>query len=204
MFAIGRVELDSNLLLAPIAGYCDLAFRLLVRRIHIAIPGQDQLGRVGLACTDLLSPHGIVRQNTKSMRLAATCAEDQPLSMQLYGVDPGVLVPAAQWAAANGASVIDINMGCPVDKVTKKNGGSKLLCDLPSTIKLAKQIVNAVEIPVTAKIRLGWDDETLVAPTLAPAWLVWASRRSPFMVVRHNRNFAASVATKRFGMLSMS
>jgi len=169
MLTIGNVQLDSNLLLAPIAGYCDLAFRLVVRAITCPIPGTDRLAGVGLACTDLLSPHAILRQNSKSLRLAATCVDDQPLCMQLYGVDPKILVPAAQWAAEHGAAIIDINMGCPVDKVTKKNGGSKLLCDPSGTVQLAKQIVRAVKIPVTAKIRLGWDEQSIVAPSLAPA-----------------------------------
>ncbi len=166
---IGSVQLVSNLLLAPIAGYCDLAFRLVVRRITHPIPSSDRVAGVGLACTDLLCPQAILNQRTKSQWLAATCPQDQPLCMQLYGVDPAILAQAAQWAAQHGATVIDINMGCPVDKVTKKNGGSKLLCDPPSTIQLAKRIVDAVRLPVTAKIRLGWDDASIVGPTLAPA-----------------------------------
>ena len=102
------------------------------------------------------------------MRLAATCSQDQPLCMQLYGTDAAVLSQAAVWAAKNGAAIVDINMGCPVDKVTKKNGGSKLLCDPVSAVRLAKQVVEAVPVPVTAKIRLGWDDQTVVGPFIAP------------------------------------
>ncbi len=170
---IGTVELRSNLLLAPIAGYCDLAFRLVVRKIACPLPGDlAQPGRVagvGLACTDLLCPQAVLNENTKSMWLAATCPEDQPLCMQLYGVDPDIMAQAAVWAQQHGATIIDINMGCPVDKVTKKNGGSKLLCDPQGTIKLAKRLVDAVGVPVTAKIRLGWDDGSIVGPTLAPA-----------------------------------
>lgn len=169
MLRIGSVTLKNNLLLAPIAGYCDLAFRLVVRRITRPIPGTDRVAGVGLACTDLLCPQAILKGNAKSMWLAATCPEDQPLSMQLYGVDPDLLAEAAVWAQGHGATLIDINMGCPVDKVTKKNGGSKLLCDPPSTVKLAQRIVNAVTVPVTAKIRLGWDDSSIVGPSLAPA-----------------------------------
>ena len=89
--------------------------------------------------------------------------------MQLYGVDADIMAQAAQWAVEHGATTVDINMGCPVNKVTKKNGGSMLLCDPPSTVKLAKQIVDAVDVPVTAKIRLGWNDDRIVGPMLAPA-----------------------------------
>lgn len=167
--SIGPIRLDTNLLLAPIAGYCDLAFRLIVRRISCPIPGGAGRAGVGLACTDLLCPQALLKGNPKSIWLAATNPQDRPLCMQLYGVDPAILVRAAVWAVEHGASIVDLNMGCPVDKVTKKNGGSKLLCDLASTVSLARQVVNAVDVPVTAKIRLGWDDQTIVAPDLAPA-----------------------------------
>jgi nifR3 family TIM-barrel protein len=163
MLKIGHVTLETNVLLAPIAGYCDLAFRLVVRGIR------GPSGGVGLAFTDLLCPQAVLSENMKSMWLAATCAEDQPLCMQLYGADAGMMAEAAVWAEGHGARIIDINMGCPVDKVTKKNGGSKLLCDPGSTVRLARRVVEAVKVPVTAKIRLGWDDSCLVGPSLAPA-----------------------------------
>ena len=148
MLRIGNVQLGSNLLLAPIAGYCDLAFRLVVRKMTCPIPARGSnnsnaptVAGVGLACTDLLCPQAVLNENAKSLWLAATCPEDQPLCMQLYGTDPGTLSEAAVWAAEHGATTVDINMGCPVDKVTKKNGGSKLLCDPPSTVRLAKRVV---------------------------------------------------------------
>lgn len=163
MLRIGHVELETNLLLAPIAGYCDLAFRRVVRSIR------GEHGGAGLTCTDLLCPQAILSENEKSLWLAATSDDDKPVCMQLYGADPDIMAQAAQWAQAHGATTIDINMGCPVDKVTKKNGGSKLLCDPASTIELAKAVVKAVTVPVTAKIRLGWDDSCLVGTTLGPA-----------------------------------
>jgi nifR3 family TIM-barrel protein len=163
MLRIGSVNLATNVLLAPIAGYCDLAFRLVVR----SITGPS--GGVGLACTDLLCPQAILSENHKSLWLAATCPEDQPVCMQLYGAQADILADAARWAEAHGATTIDINMGCPVDKVTKKNGGSMLLCSPDSTIALAKRVVESVKVPVTAKLRLGWNDGEIVAPTLAPA-----------------------------------
>ena len=150
MLRIGNVQLDSPALLAPMAGHTDLPFRLLCR----------ELGGVGLASTDLLNCHSILRECPKAMQLAATCEADSPLSMQLYGNSQDPLPEAALWAIDHG-----------VDKVAKKNGGSLLLCDPESTIRLAEKIVETVTprtgVPVTAKIRLGWDDDCIVGPSLA-------------------------------------
>jgi nifR3 family TIM-barrel protein len=158
---IGDVELETNLLLAPIAGYCDLPFRLVVRSLR------GPSGGVGLACTDLLCPQAVLGENEKSLWLAATSPRDRPLCMQLYGADGDIMAQAALWAQDHGATTIDINMGCPVDKVTKKNGGSMLLCNPAHTAeRLAAKVVRAVRIPVTAKIRLGWDDRSLITRTL--------------------------------------
>jgi nifR3 family TIM-barrel protein len=155
---IGPVSLATNLLLAPIAGYCDLAFRLVAR----------SCGGVGMACTDLLCPEGVLRENRKSMELAMTCEADSPLCMQLYGGNVELLCEAARWAEDRGAHVIDINMGCPVDKITKRDGGSKLLCDPDNTMRMVERIVRVLrQTPLTAKLRLGWDDTCIVAPQLA-------------------------------------
>lgn len=155
---IGQLELASNLLLAPIAGYCDLSFRLVAR----------SCGGVGLACTDLLCPEGVLRENRKSMELAMTCEADSPLCMQLYGGNVDLLCEAARWAEDRGAHVIDINMGCPVDKITKRDGGSKLLCDPDRTLGMVDRIKSTLRhTPLTAKLRLGWDDSCIIAPYLA-------------------------------------
>lgn len=158
---IAHVQLASNLLLAPIAGYCDLAFRTICR----------EYGGLGLACTDLLSPQGLLRGTATSLDLAKSNDFDKPICMQLYGADPAIMADGAKWAADHGATIVDINMGCPVDKVTKKDGGSRLLC-IPDT---AQRVVTAVRaalepynIPVTAKMRLGWFDDQPVAEWLAP------------------------------------
>ncbi|MCB9838703.1 MAG: tRNA dihydrouridine synthase DusB [Phycisphaeraceae bacterium] len=162
---IGPVALASNVMLAPVANYCDLAFRIITRA----------WGGVGLACTDLLSPHGLLRGTQQSLDLARTHDLDQPVGMQLYGRDPDILADGARWAVAHGATVVDINMGCPVDKVAKKNGGSLLLRDACATQRLTERVVEAVDrssggrVPTTAKLRLGWDDDSIVAPTLARA-----------------------------------
>ncbi|MBL9150462.1 MAG: tRNA dihydrouridine synthase DusB [Phycisphaerae bacterium] len=162
---IGQLTLETPLLLAPIAGHCDLPFRILCR----------EEGGVGLASTDLLNSRAILKETPRTLDLAATNGLDQPCGMQLYGNASDPLPEAAVWAVDHGARLIDINMGCPVDKVAKKNGGSLLLCDVPSTVELAARIVRAVErhssgrVPVTAKMRLGWDPEHKVAPALARA-----------------------------------
>ncbi|MCC5785370.1 MAG: tRNA-dihydrouridine synthase [Phycisphaerales bacterium] len=152
---IGPVPLESNLLLAPIAGWCDLAWRVTVR----------SLGGVGLACTDLLSPQGLLRGSEASLDIARTNDFDRPIGMQLYGSDPAIMADGAKWAADHGATVVDINMGCPVDKVTKKDGGSKLMCCIPGAVAIAEAVRAALpeEVPLTAKMRLGWDEQAYEA-----------------------------------------
>lgn len=163
MLQIGPLTLDSPLLLAPIAGHCDLAFRMLCR----------EQGGVGLASTDLLNSRAILNGAPRTLELAATNEFDSPCGMQLYGNSEDPLPEAACWAIDHGAKLIDINMGCPVDKVAKKHGGSLLLRDCAATGRLTERIVEAVRrhslgrVPVTAKMRLGWDSEHFVAPRLA-------------------------------------
>jgi tRNA-dihydrouridine synthase B len=155
---IGSLQLATNLLLAPIAGYCDVSFRLIARAC----------GGVGLAVTDLLCPEGVLRENYRSMQLARTTEDDSPISMQLYGGDVDKLCDAARWCEDRGAHVIDINMGCPVDKITKRDGGSKLLCNPDHTVRMVEKIRAAIRhTPLTSKMRLGWDDSCIVAPALA-------------------------------------
>lgn len=142
MFRIGPLVPATNLLLAPIAGYCDLAFRTICR----------EYGGLGLACTDLLSPQGLLRGTATSLDLARTNDFDKPIGMQLYGADPEIMAQGARWAVEHGATVVDINMGCPVDKVTKKDGGSKLLTDLSRAVAIAARVVKELEkCPVSAE-----------------------------------------------------
>tara|TARA_R110000868_G_scaffold119469_1_gene316395 strand:+ start:59219 stop:60358 length:1140 start_codon:yes stop_codon:yes gene_type:complete len=149
----GLVALETNLMLAPIAGWCELAWRVCVRGLN------GPTGGVGLACTDLLNSQGLLCDEGASRDLARTNELDRPIGMQLYGADPGHLAEGARWCAEHGASVVDINMGCPVDKICKKNGGSKLMCDLGNTYEIFEAVRDALpdSIPLTAKMRLGWD-----------------------------------------------
>ncbi|MBI1371689.1 MAG: tRNA dihydrouridine synthase DusB [Phycisphaera sp.] len=158
MLRIGDVQLDTNLLLAPVAGHCDLPFRLVARAC----------GGVGIAFTDLLCPHGVLKQNEQTRWLMATNDADRPLGMQLYGQDPELMAEAAKWAVDEGATTLDINMGCPVDKVTKTYAGSMMLCTPDHTVEVAERLVKTVgdRVPVTAKTRLGFYDGELTAPTL--------------------------------------
>lgn len=159
MLRIGNVQLRTNVLLAPVAGHCDLPFRLVARAC----------GGVGLAFTDLLCPHGILKQNKETRWLTATHPDDQPLGMQLYGNDADLMAEAARWSVDHGATTIDINMGCPVDKVTKTFAGSMMLCTPDHTVGVARRLVESVgdRVPVTAKLRLGYHEGELTAPALA-------------------------------------
>ena len=157
MLVIGKLKLDSNLLLSPISGYCDLAFRLAIR----------PLGGLALACTDLVNPRGVLRQTRKSMEILQTDPADRPLCVQLYGREPAPMAEAARWCRDQGVDVLDINMGCPAMKITRHGAGAALLKDSSAALQLAEAVVRAVDLPVTIKMRLGWTSESLVAPQLA-------------------------------------
>jgi tRNA-dihydrouridine synthase B len=158
---IGSLTLASRFTLAPLAGYTNLAFRQCVREI----------GGLGLATTDLVSSRAIREGSKKTLELLATTPADRPLSVQIYGADPGEMAAAAQWLEAEDrATVIDINMGCPVRKVVKGGGGSAMLCDAGNTVGLVRRVVESVRLPVTVKMRLGWDDSEWTAPYFAAAF----------------------------------
>jgi tRNA-dihydrouridine synthase B len=156
---IGSLKLESNLFLSPLAGYTNLPFRLVVREI----------GGVGLCTTDLVNARSLLEKNPKALKLIETRPADSPLAVQLFGSVPEEMRDAAQALESLGTHSIDINMGCPVRKVCKVGGGSAMMMELEKTSALVRGMVAAVKIPVTAKMRLGWDDENLTAPDLARA-----------------------------------
>src|SRR5580704_3934857 len=156
---LGSLKLDSNLFLSPLAGYTNLPFRLVVREI----------GGVGLCTTDLVNARSLIEKNPKAFKLIETNAADSPLAVQLFGSVPEEMRDAALYLESTGVHSIDINMGCPVKKVCKVGGGSAMMTELDKTSALVRGMVNAVKIPVTVKMRLGWDDDNLTAPDLARA-----------------------------------
>ena len=155
----GPLQLPSNLFLSPLAGYTNLPFRLTVREV----------GGVGLCTTDLVNARSLIEQRDKALKLIETRPADSPLAVQLFGSVPGEMRDAALMVEARGAVSVDINMGCPVKKVCKVGGGSAMMTELDKTAALVRGMVEAVKIPVTAKMRLGWDDDNLTAPDLARA-----------------------------------
>jgi nifR3 family TIM-barrel protein len=156
---IGTLVLSSNLFLSPLAGYTNLPFRLVVREI----------GGVGLCTTDLVNARSLLEKNRNALKLIETRPADSPLAVQLFGSVPGEMRDAAARLESLGIASVDINMGCPVRKVCNVGGGSAMMTELTKTAALVKGMVDAVKIPVTAKMRLGWDDDNLTAPDLARA-----------------------------------
>jgi tRNA-dihydrouridine synthase B len=159
MFRLGSLELSSNLFLSPLAGYTNLPFRLVLREI----------GGVGLATTDLVNARSLLEENSKALKLIESRPADRPLAVQLFGSVPEEMRDAAVGLEARGVAAVDINMGCPVRKICRVGGGSAMMTGLAKTARLVQGMVEAVRIPVTAKMRLGWDDANLTAPDLARA-----------------------------------
>ena len=156
---IGSLTIPTPLFLSPLAGYTNLPFRLVVREV----------GGVGLCTTDLVNARSLLEKNPKAFKLIETNAADTPLAVQLFGSVPEEMRDAAAFLESRGVASVDINMGCPVKKVVKIGGGSAMMTELDKTSALVKGMVDAVKIPVTAKMRLGWDDDNLTAPDLARA-----------------------------------
>lgn len=156
-FMIGNRVLPSRYLLAPLAGYTHLAFRRVIR----------ELGGLGLATTDLVHSTQLVGGHRHSLELVTTHVDDQPLSVQIFGGNLDQLVAAARWLENHGYQGIDINMGCPMAKVNGQGGGARLLCDADQACRLVERVVLAVSLPVTVKMRLGWDRDSISAPYLA-------------------------------------
>jgi tRNA-dihydrouridine synthase B len=157
--AFGRLQLVAPLLLSPLAGYTNLPFRLVIR----------ELGGVGLCTTDLVNARSLLEKNRKALKLIESRAEDTPLAVQLFGSVPEEMTAAARILESLGVASVDINMGCPVRKVCQVGGGSAMMTELGRTAALVEKMVAAVQIPITCKMRLGWDDDNLTAPELAHA-----------------------------------
>ena len=154
--SIGPLTITAPVVLAPMTGVTDLPFRKLVKRFG-----------AGLTVTEMIASQAMVRETRQSVQKAAWDATEEPVSMQLAGCEPQVMAEAAKLNADMGAAIIDINMGCPVKKVVNGHAGSSLMRDLPLAASLIEATVKAVDVPVTLKMRMGWDHDSLNAPELA-------------------------------------
>ncbi|GGD51030.1 tRNA dihydrouridine synthase DusB [Erythrobacter arachoides] len=154
--AIGPVRIAAPVVLAPMTGVTDLPFRTLVRRYGS-----------GLNVTEMIASEAAIRETRVSVQKAEWHPTEEPVSMQLVGCDPVSMADAARIQEANGAAIIDINFGCPVRKVVGQFAGSALMREVPLAIRLMEATVSAVKVPVTVKMRMGWDHDSLNAPELA-------------------------------------
>ena len=161
-FAIGSMQIAPATVLAPMAGVTDTVFRRFIRK----------LGGCGLIMTEFTSSHGVsaslrARKPTRTLKYLAFEPEEHPISAQLFGADPAVMADAARVCQDLGFDILDINFGCPVNKVVKCNGGSGLLRDLPLVERILREVRAAITIPFTMKFRAGWNDHELVTVRMA-------------------------------------
>ena len=154
---ISSVHLQSPFAVAPMAGMTDTAFRRLVKR-H---------GGCGLVVTEMVSSEGLVRGIDRTLEYAEYTEEERPISIQIFGGDPDKMAAAAQVVEGMGADIVDVNMGCPVPKIAKHNAGCSLMREPAHAASVIAAMTRAVKIPVTVKMRAGWNDDERNAPMLA-------------------------------------
>ncbi len=152
---IGNVELENNLILAPMAGVTNQPFRMICKEFG-----------PGMVCTEMASSKAIFHDDRKTNRLLNTEGEKRPISFQIFGSDEETMAYAASYVSKM-ADIVDINMGCPAPKVVKNGDGSKLLLDLEQAEKVMKAVVKNAKVPVTLKYRKGWDNDNIVAVEVA-------------------------------------
>src|SRR5579863_2329545 len=153
---LGKIQLEDPVILAPMSGVTDLPFRRLVKQ-HGA----------GLVVSEMIASEAMIRETRQSMTMAKNCPEEQPMAVQLAGCEPTVMAEAARLNADRGAALIDINFGCPVKKVVNGQAGSALMREEGLAARILEAVVEAVDLPVTLKMRTGWDDSSRNAPKLA-------------------------------------
>ena len=154
---IANIRLESPLVVAPMAGMTDTSFRRLVKR----------QGGCGLVVTEMVSSEGIVRGIDRTLQYAEYTEEERPVSVQIFGGDPATMAEAARIVEGMGADIVDVNMGCPVPKISRHNAGCSLMREPAHAQRIIREMVQAVRIPVTVKMRKGWDDHDLSAPDVA-------------------------------------
>jgi tRNA-dihydrouridine synthase B len=156
VISLGSVRLEDPVILAPMSGVSDLPFRRLVKREG-----------VGLVVSEMIASAAMIRESRRSLVMAQSVPEEQPMAVQLAGCEPAIMAEAAKLNADRGAQIIDINFGCPVKKVVNGHAGSALMRDETHAARILSATVRAVDLPVTLKMRTGWDDNTRNAPRLA-------------------------------------
>src|SRR6201988_1587780 len=154
---IGSIDLSQPFALAPMAGMTDTAFRRLVKR----------RGGCGLVVSEMVSSEGLVRGIDRTREYAEYTEEERPVSIQIFGGDPAKMAAAAQIVEGMGADIVDVNMGCPVPKIAKHNAGCSLMREPEHAQSVVHAMAKAVKIPVTVKMRAGWNDSSRNAPELA-------------------------------------
>ncbi len=169
---IGPVEIKDPVILAPLSGVTDMPFRRMVKHFG-----------AGLVVSEMIASEAMIRATERSMKMSSNCADEFPMSVQLAGCEAARMAEAAKLNEDRGAAMIDINMGCPVKKVVNGHAGSALMRDLDHAGDLIHATVNAVSLPVTLKMRLGWDDNSINAPQLAKI----AEQAGVKMIVVHGR-----------------
>ena len=150
------MTIDAPVILAPMTGVTDLPFRKVVKRYG-----------AGLTVSEMIASQAMIRETRQSLQKAAWDPVEEPVSLQLAGCAPDEMAEAAKLNEQRGAAIIDINMGCPVKKVVNGDAGSALMRDLPLAAAIIDATVKAVSVPVTLKMRMGWDHDSLNAPELA-------------------------------------
>jgi tRNA-dihydrouridine synthase B len=153
---IGALTVAGNVFLAPMSGVTDQPFRRLAKRFGCP-----------LVYSEMIASQQVVRAHRETLRMTAPCPEEAPFAVQLAGCEPEVMAEAARINQDRGAALIDINMGCPVKKVVNGQAGSALMRDEDHAARIVEAVVGAVSVPVTLKMRMGWDHDTLNAPSLA-------------------------------------
>ncbi len=156
---IGGVALATNLILAPMSGVTDSAFRRMVKRCSA--------GSVALLVSEFVASEGLVRDNAKTLAMMRYTPCERPLSIQIFGADPAHMAAAARMVERSGADIVDVNCGCPVPKVVKRGGGAELMRQPQLLQKILREIRRSVSIPLTVKIRAGWDERNLNAIDIA-------------------------------------
>lgn len=155
-FTLGTIQINDPVFLAPMSGVSDLPFRRIVKRYGAS-----------LVFSEMIASRSMIEESCTTLKMTSNCAEEFPMAVQLAGCDPEIMAEAAKMNVDRGAAIIDINFGCPVKKIVNKMAGSALMKDEELATAIMEAVVKAVDVPVTMKTRLGWDDDNRNAPSLA-------------------------------------